>query len=376
MRLSGGSRSGGSTVRCVVRAFAFVATAATAACHYDQYSNPVTALPTFAIQELGVLDAGMSSEATSGSATTIVGWATDAGNHPHGVTFAGGHALRLFEPGGASASEANGINAAGVIVGAATIGGIQRPVVWSAATASPMILPTLGGAFGVAQSINDQNIIAGVSQTAAGDTVIVLWQQGSPQYVVAPLDSGGGFGWQPVGVDDDMDVAGNLGPTLSGGGAFYANPDIGVDTIASPGPGIAVAYGMNQHGIVVGAIVAGSAAPQAFAFTDAAGTVVLGLPPAGFTGIAANSITNEGIVSGTATTTDVRGDALTSVAAIASVTALAATFKPLPTLGTQMSRATDNGVTPCGAILGQAVANPGASPAVAVAWVSAGCSVP
>jgi hypothetical protein len=365
-----------TALRRISRPFLLIAAAATAACHYDQYSNPVTPLPTFTIEQLGVLAGGTTSEATSGSASTIVGWATDAGNQPHAVTFAGGHALRLIEPVGASGSEANAINVAGIIVGAATIGGTQRAIVWSSASASPTILPTLGGAFGIAQSINDQNIIAGASQTSAGDTVIVLWQPGNSQYVVAPLDSGSGVGWEAISVNDNMDVAGNLGGNTSASGGFYANPDIGVDTIVSPAAGVTVAHGMNQVGIVVGAIVAGSSPPQAFAFTDAASTVVLGIPPAGYTGVVANSITNNGIVAGTATTTDAGGNPLTSVTAIASLTNLSATFVPLPTLGGAMTRATDNGVTPCGVILGQAAANAAMPAAAAVAWVPAGCTIP
>ncbi len=364
-----------SARRLLASASALIGAAGGAACEYDQYSNPITALPVFTIQQLGVFNGGNASEATSGSATMLVGWAADADNQRHAVTFAGGRALRLPEPAGASASVANAVNAAGVIVGAATIAGIQRAIVWSSPTTTPTFLPTLGGSFCVAQSVNGQNIIAGVSQTAAGDTVIVLWQTGNSQYVVAPFDSGGGVGWQAVDVDDIMDVAGNLGPAMSGADAFYANPDVGVDTITPPGAGATVAHGMNQHGIVVGAIIAGSGPPQAFAFTDAAGTDVLGIPPAGYTGVAANAVTDNGIIAGTASTADAAGNTLTSIAAIVSVTNLAATFRPLPTLGGGMTRVTDNGVTPCGAILGQAMATT-TSAAVAVAWVPAGCTVP
>jgi uncharacterized membrane protein len=345
------------------------------ACRYDQYNPATPLLPTFTIQQLGVLTGGTESEATGGSATLIVGWATDASNQRHAVTFAAGHAMRLPEPSGASASEAHGVNAEGVIVGAAAVGGIRRAVSWSSLTAAPLILPTLGGTFGIARSINDQNVIAGVVQAATGDTVIVLWQPGGANYVVAPFDSGGGVDWRAVGVDNLLDVAGNLGPVSSGGGAFYANPTVGIDTIVPPGAGTTVAHGLNQHGIVVGAIVAGSSPPSAFAFTDAAGTVVLGIPPSGYTGIVANSITDNGIIAGTASTSDAAGNTLTSVAAITSVTNLAATFTPLPSPGASLVSAADNGVTPCGVILGRAALSGSTSP-VAVAWVPAGCTLP
>jgi uncharacterized membrane protein len=354
---------------------AAIGAALCAACHYEGYNPKIPTLPTFTIQQLGVLSGGTQSEATGGSLTTIVGWG-DVGGTRHAVTFAGGSAVRLPEPSGATTSEAFAVNASGVIVGAATTAGVRRGIVWPSATTAPVFLPTLGGAFSAARSINDQNIIAGVAQTDTGDTVIVLWQPGGTNYVVAPLDTGGGVDWQAVDVNNQLDVAGNLGPVATSAGAFYLNSAAGVnDTITPPANGTAVAHGMNNFGIVVGSVVATPTPPQAFVFTDNSGTVVLGAPPSGYTGISGNAITDGGIIAGTASTSDNAGNILTSVGAISSVTNTGGTFAALPSLGGTEAHPADNAVTPCGVILGRAAAS-GNTPSVAVAWIPKGCSIP
>jgi hypothetical protein len=348
-----------------------------AACHYEGYNPAIPKLPVYAIHQLGVASGGSESAAEGGSMAAIVGWSDIGDGLHHAVTFAGGTATRLTEPAGASNSTAYAVNSSGVIVGVATTGGVTRPVVWASATATPVLLPTLGGTYGVARSINDQNVIAGVAQTDTGDTVIVVWQQGGSSYTVAPVDTGGGVDWTAVDVNNQMDIAGNLGPVATSAGAFYLNSAAGVnDTITPPGAGVAVAHGMNNYGIVVGSINAEPGTPpQAWVFTDNAGTVVLGAPPGGYTGIRGNAITDGGIIGGTATNTDNSGIVQSSVAAISSVTNVGGTFQPLPSLGGTVAEVADNGETPCGALVGRAAAS-GTTPQVAVAWTPTGCAIP
>jgi len=84
------------TPQSVCRAvLALAGVALGSACHYDQYNPATPPLPTFTLQQLGVLSGGTESEASGGSATLIVGWATDASQQRHAVTFAGGQAIRL-----------------------------------------------------------------------------------------------------------------------------------------------------------------------------------------------------------------------------------------------------------------------------------------
>jgi hypothetical protein len=346
------------------------------ACHYEGYNPKIPALPVFTIHQLGVASGGTESDALGGSATAIVGWSDIGDGKHHAVTFAGGTATRLTEPAGTTSSDAFAVNVSGVIVGTATLGGVPHPVVWSSATATPALLPTLGGTYGVARSINDQNVIAGVAQTDTGDTVIVVWQSGGTNYLVAPLDTGGGVDWTAVDVNNQLDVAGNLGPVATSAGAFYLNSAAGVnDTITPPGAGVAVAHGMNNFGIVVGSIVMTPTPPQAFVFTDNSGTILLGAPPSGYTGIRGNAITDGGIIGGTGTVTDNMGNVQSSIGAISSVTNVGGTFSPLPSLGGTLTEVSDNGVTPCGALLGRAAVT-GTTPTVAVAWVPGGCTIP
>src|SRR5947209_2211412 len=90
--------------------FAVALVAGLAGCRQDEPlggSPPAPAtLPGFSLTELGVLAGGTQSQANSGTATQIVGWATDAAGRRHAVRFVGGSAIRLAEPPGATSSEA------------------------------------------------------------------------------------------------------------------------------------------------------------------------------------------------------------------------------------------------------------------------------
>ncbi|MBS0198155.1 MAG: hypothetical protein JSR77_15480 [Planctomycetes bacterium] len=75
---------------------------------------------------------------------------------------------------------ANGINAAGVICGQGFVSGALSfdrvsPLLWTTPQSAPTVLPTLGGAFGVASKITDGERIVGWSQTASGDRHATQW---------------------------------------------------------------------------------------------------------------------------------------------------------------------------------------------------------
>ncbi len=65
----------------------FLAAAVAAGCKYTAYEPTAPALPTYTIQQLGLLPGGAQSQATAGSAVAIVGWGADAGGVHHAVTF-------------------------------------------------------------------------------------------------------------------------------------------------------------------------------------------------------------------------------------------------------------------------------------------------
>lgn len=108
--------------------------------------------------------------------------------------------LLALLPGGLN-SEASAINNLGQIVGGALngdfddIGDISVPVLWNSVTAQPTLLGTLGGARGVAISINDQGQIVGFSETADGVAHATLWDNGQiidlTQFIPAELLAAG-----------------------------------------------------------------------------------------------------------------------------------------------------------------------------------------
>jgi hypothetical protein len=346
------------------------AAALAAGCKYTAYSPTEPALPVYTIQQLGLLPGGSQSQATAASAAAIVGWAADAGGVHHAVTLGTRAATPLAEPAGAVSSEANSVNAAGVIAGFATLGsGVQEGVVWSSPTAPPVVLPSLGGANTFAHGINNQNAVLGTAQTDSGDTVLVTWRPDGSGYDVARFDTAGGVDYVPIATDDPGDIAGNL---PAGQGAFFWDDEDGLLNV-TPSSGLSIASGLNDLGIEVGGINNGSSPSQAYVFTGSIGVITMGAPPQAFTDVVANGISDQGVIAGTASTVDGLGHTLTSTGVIGTVDNPAQAFTALPTLRGTLAQPV--GVSGCGLIVGWATT--ASSPAhVAVVWVTKGCTIP
>ncbi len=356
------------------RSLLFAALGLVAGCHYEAYNPTEPALPTYTVRPLGLLPGGNQSQANAGSAVAVVGWAMDAGGVRHAVSFAGGQAHRLIEPGGVASSEAQSVNASGAIVGFATSsGGVREALLWSSATSTPIGLPGLGGVYTSAAGINDQNAITGAAQTDTGDTVVVIWQPSGATYGVARLDSAAGGGAVAAAINNNTQVAGSFG---GGAGAFLWDPIDGFDTVSSPGSGTTVANGLSNYGIEVGSITNGSSPVQAYVYTGQIGALAMGGPPAGYANVSATAINDNGIIAGSAWTVDGVGDTLTSVAVIGTVVNPDANFTELPTAGGSVAQVSNNAMTQCGVVFGSATTTAAALPRVAVAWIPSGCSVP
>jgi hypothetical protein len=349
-----------------------VVAAVAASCKYTAYEPTAPALPAYTIQQLGLLAGGTQSQATAGSAVAIVGWGADAGGVHHAVTFSSGAATQLAEPAGTLSSEANSVNASGVITGFVTlVGGVQEGVVWSSPTATPVVLPSLGGPNTFAHGINNSNWVLGTAQTDSGDTVLVTWSpsESGSGYAVTRFDTAGGVDFQAIGVDDPGDISGNL---PSGQGAFLWDSDDGLLNV-TPASGVTVAIGMNNLGIQAGAIVNSPTSSTAYVFTGTIGVVPLGAPPTGYTNVVANAVSDHGIIAGTASTVDGVGNTLTSIPVLGTVVNPAQAFTALPTLGGSLAQSV--GMTGCGVILGWATQS--GSPAhLATAWLTKGCTLP
>jgi uncharacterized membrane protein len=86
---------------------------------------------------------------------------------PSALSATTSYQLTLLPSLGGSYSEAVSINSHGVVVGRSTNGaGVIRPTMWR--TTIPVDLGTLGGNEGYATSINDGGQVVGQSQTASG----------------------------------------------------------------------------------------------------------------------------------------------------------------------------------------------------------------
>ncbi len=343
------------------------------ACHYDAFSIPAT-VPTYSLHTLGVLSGGATSQAFSGTATVIVGAATDAGGAPRAVTFAGGAAARLPEPTGTTTSMALGVNASGVVVGCATMNDTQVAVVWPSATTPPLVLPGLGGVYETARAINDEGTVFGTAQTDTGDTVLVLWQPtGAGEYMAARVDSTSGVDYTPAGINMRGQLAGT---TADGNTGFVWDSGSGFETVNAPNNGgTVVVHGLNNYGVVTGAFTTAGGPTGAFLYTGVAGSLELGDPPNPYTNVVGSAVTDGGILVGYASSPNASGADSIAVVVVGSIIDTADTWTVLPTMGGRIAEPSTNGVTLCGVVLGYATP-PGTTTRLAAAWVPAGCTIP
>ncbi len=127
---------------------------------------------------------------------------TENGEASRGIAWDNGGPPQLLAllPGGTN-NEGDGINNLGQIVGAANNGtfddngDINVPVLWNSVTDQPTLLGTLGGARGMAMSINDSGQIVGWSEALDGKAHLTLWDDGQiidlNQFIPADLVAAG-----------------------------------------------------------------------------------------------------------------------------------------------------------------------------------------
>lgn len=360
-----------------------VAAAALGSCNYESFVLPPPLPKDYVIHELGLLPGGTQSQARAGSMTTVVGWGIVSGTAHHAVTFSGGQAHALTEPAGAANSEARGVNDAGIIVGFATVSGVREGVVWASPTAPPLVLPTLGGVYGFARNVNADGVIFGAAQTDTGDTVLVLWTPNGSGYDVAPADTTGtAVGYEPTSINDRGQLAGNtdddgfIFTPGGGGGDDEDDSGNGFDEVEPPeGGDDPDVNGFNNFGVIVGGYDAPGGVSRAFVFTTPAGSLELGAPPAGFTSVEGNAVSDSGVITANITGTDSASNTITR-AVVGAIVDTASTWTVLPTLGGLRASPQDNAVNTCGVVFGSASKAPSATVLYAVAWVPTGCTIP
>jgi probable HAF family extracellular repeat protein len=327
-------------------------------------STGLTEPPSYTIQELGLLPGGTQSRAYQVNAGgQVVGTATDSAGATRAVYFSGGAAVPLAELDSATASEARGINDAGEIVGAVTVGGTRIPVRWADSAAAP---ETLGGAGGRPRDVNNDGLILGQAADASQALLIVYW---TPDGVAHELDPAEDTTFEPTSINDAGQVAGN-----NADGGFRWSADDGFTDFEGLGGEDVDANGMNANGIIVGGADTADSLQRAFRWTEARATDRLGEPVSGDAGVEANAVNAAGIVAANSFTLDAGGNKVTIRAAVTLMTQDSRQFTALPDLGGTQASPGDDGINECGVIVGFALP-PGSTDRHAVAWTPAGCTV-
>ncbi len=224
-----------------------------------QGSSQIAADPLFSIQNLGSLNAGLTSPTAFNSSGTAVGFSADIYGNVHPVTFSGGQATQLSGLG-----EATGINDSGMIVGTTFSGSGASVTEWSNGTATNLNIAGYG------TSINNSGQIAGSYLSENGQTRAFTWNSGN----LKTLGTLGG-NWSSASAINAGGQA--AGTSTLGNGEFRAFFYNGADLQNLGTLGGANSYGtaLNKQGEVVGASQLSSGFLNAFAWTTA-GMVDLG----------------------------------------------------------------------------------------------------
>ncbi len=216
----------------------------------------------------------------------------------HGILFSGGSSISL------GAMSPRGINALGTIVGHQltqdpTLGPVHAPVIWQNGSMSP--LPTLGGTFGFASSVNDADWVVGWTMPTDDSAYrATLWINNSP----TDLGTLGGTASQAYAISNSRAVAG-WGRTASGAmhamllsltasGAVATRTDLGtLDGSTSVG------YAVNAS-----SWVAGTSGGRAFLWRAGGPLIDLNTlisPASGWVLEQAWAITDSGLIAGAGT---------------------------------------------------------------------------
>jgi probable HAF family extracellular repeat protein len=245
------------------------------------------------VADLGTLGGQQSAALGINNAGTVCGWAQDASGNTLPALWNGSAVTALPTLGGAIGT-AWGINDAGTAVGHSYLStGGYHATLWSAGGVHD--LGTLGGALSVAYDINNQGEAVGTASNSAGRDRAVLWGPGGP------VDLGGLSGGQwtaAYAVNDSGQVilwGTPQGATQDRAAFWNGDPASPVINLGTLGVIQSDAYGLNDHGLVVGSADEPTGTYHAFVW-DGAEMIDLGTLGGDFS--LAYGINDQGIIVG------------------------------------------------------------------------------
>ena len=209
---------------------------------YDSVTNTVTDVP--------LLATATNATGNAINASGVVAGFSNPGGKTHGFIQApGGAVVDVGDLGGAFSS-LSGINASGVAVGMATQAGVLKAVRYDG-TLHP--LATLGGFSTTATAINAGGLIVGYGTNSSNQTFATRWTNDSTVNALGTLGGAWSMAWA---VNTSGDIVGQS-PNASGtphaflwkGGVMQ---DLNDEVDPASGWVLAVAYGINDNGVIVG----------------------------------------------------------------------------------------------------------------------------
>lgn len=245
------------------------------------------------MRDLGTLGGSRSRALAVNQHGTAVGWAQDSAGVSWAACWdsAGAHAL----PGlGGSGGSAWAVNSAGNIVGSAYASpGVYHAALWN--TDSITDLGTLGGVYSVAYGINSNGGIAGAADNGSGQQRACIWTE------TGPMDIGAlsGGKWDTARSINDSGAVILWGipyAETAKRAAFWSgmagDPVVDLGTF---GGKESWAYGLNNHGSVVGWASLASGIYHAYVYQ---GGVMTDLGTLGGQFSSANGVSDDGVIVG------------------------------------------------------------------------------
>jgi probable HAF family extracellular repeat protein len=202
------------------------------------------------ISDVGTLGGQQSAAFGINSGGTVCGWAQTASGNAL-PTLWNGNAVTALPTLGGNSGTAWGINDAGTAVGYSYLSaGGYHAALWSGGGVRD--LGTLGGTYSLAYDINNRGVAVGTASDSSGRDRAVLWGEGGP----SDLGRLSGGQWTAArGANDFGQVilwGTPLGAAENRAAFWNGDPSSPVIDLGTFGGGESWAYGLNDHGFVVG----------------------------------------------------------------------------------------------------------------------------